>query len=99
MYIRFLLEEKFTPQNVYKTTEVKSDSITSISKVRDLDEDDELEENTVVDSNIKRAKLSPIEISDYVKNLKSAAVHWYNSFNPWNNSSYKRRESMAGSIE
>ncbi|WP_019412820.1 DUF262 domain-containing protein [Paenisporosarcina sp. TG20] len=93
-YIRFLLEEKFTPQNVYKTTEVKSDSITSISEVRDLEEDDELEENTVVDSNINRPKLSPKEISDYVKNLRSAAVHWYNSFNPLNNSSLTNEESL-----
>src|SRR5690554_5384959 len=34
-YIRFLLEEKFTPQNVFNKTEVKLDSITAITEVRD----------------------------------------------------------------
>jgi len=93
-YIRFLLEEKFTPQNVFNKTEVKLDSITTITEIRDNIEDDELEENVVEEKTVMRAKLAPKEISDYVKSLKSAAVHWYNSFNPLNNPSLTSEEKL-----
>lgn len=84
-YIKFLLEDKFTPQNVFSKTDVKLDSITTITELRDQDEDDEPEENGTEEKLVKRAKLAPKEIFDYVKSLQSAAVHWYNSFNPLNN--------------
>jgi hypothetical protein len=84
-YIRFLLEEKFTPQNIFSKTEIKLDSIITITEVRDNDEDDEIEENAIEEKFIMKAELAPKEIFDYAKSLKSAAVHWYNSFNPLNN--------------
>jgi hypothetical protein len=93
-YIKFLLEEKFTPQNVFSKIEVKLDSITSITEIRDQDEDDETEENGTDEKPIMRASLAPKEISDYVKSLQSTAVHWYNSFNPINNSDLTLEESL-----
>lgn len=93
-YIRFLLEEKFTTQNVFNKTEVKLDSITAITEVRDNDEDDEIEENAIEEKIAIQTKLSPKEILDYVKSLKSAAVHWYNTFNPLNNSDLTSEESL-----
>ncbi len=44
-YIKFLLEEKFTPQNVFNKTEVKLDSIADITELRDRELDEEPEEN------------------------------------------------------
>ncbi len=41
-----------------------------------------------------QAKFAPKEISDYVKSLKSAAVHWYNSFNPLNNPELTSEEQL-----
>lgn len=93
-YIRYLLEEKFSPQNIFNKTEVKLDSITSITEVRDQIEEEELEENGIEDKSVMRAKLSPKEISDYVKSLQSAAVHWYNSFNPLNNQELTKEEQL-----
>lgn len=93
-YIRFLLEEKFTPQNVFNKTEVKLDSITAITEVRDQIEDEESEENGFEEKSVLRAKLPPKEISDYVKSLQSAAVHWYNSFNPVNNPDLTSEEEL-----
>lgn len=93
-YIRFLLEEKFTPQNVFIKTEVKLDSIAAVTEIRDNNEEDELEENEIEEKTAMQAKLAPKEISDYVKSLKSAAVHWYNSFNPLNNSKLKPEEQL-----
>ena len=82
-YIRFLLDEKFTPQNVFSKTEVILSSITEITETRDGEEEEEHEDILIDDKLVMRAKLSPNEISNYVKSLKSASVHWYNSFNPW----------------
>ena len=93
-YIKFLLEEKFTPQNVFSKTEVILDSITDINEIRDEDDTEEPEENGAEERPIMRAKLAPKEISDYVKSLQSAAVHWYNSFNPLNNPNLTSEEQL-----
>lgn len=95
-YIRFLLDRKFTAQNIYSKTEVKLNSILSFEEIRDEDESDQEEvdvngEDAIV---VKRSKLSPKEIEEYVGSLKSAAVHWYNTHNPINNSDLTSQESL-----
>ncbi|MDB5054977.1 MAG: hypothetical protein JWM44_3027 [Bacilli bacterium] len=92
-YIRFLLEEKFTPQNIFSKTEVSLHSIATITEMRDSETDEE-DEITLEEKVVKRAKLSPKEISNYVKSLRSAAVHWHNSFNPLNNKNLTSDESL-----
>ena len=91
-YIRFLLEEKFTPQNIFNKTDVILSAVTEITETRD-NEQEEQEDVSSEERIVKRAKLAPNEISNYVKSLKSAAVHWYNSFNPLsaNNLTYDER--------
>ena len=85
-YIRFLLEQKFTPQNIYIKTEIILDSIQQFEEIReettDQDEDDQNGEDLTA---VLRSKLSPKEIEDYINSLKSAALHWYNTFHPVNN--------------
>ena len=95
-YIRFLLEQKFTPQNIYAKMEVKLSSIQEFQEIKEVEENDqeEIEENTETDSIILRSKLSPKEIEDYVNSLKSAAVHWYNTHNPVNNPDLTDSESL-----
>lgn len=94
-YIRFLLEEKFTPQNIYAKVEVKLSTIQEYEEIRE-DENTDQEEGEAEDEerNVLRAKLSPKEIEDYVNSLKSAAVHWYNTHNPLNNSDLNRPEQL-----
>ena len=79
-YIKFLLNEFFTARTVYGAK-------TGFEELQDPDEhqpyDVESDGNDnieVVDSN--DGKLYPIEISEYVKSLKSVAQYWYYSFNP-----------------
>ena len=95
-YIRFLLEQKFTPQNIYNKTEIKVSSIEEFEEVRENEETDqeEVETNGIEDEIVLRSKLSPKQIKDYVNSLKSAAVHWYNSHNPANNSDLTPEESL-----
>jgi len=95
-YIRFLLEQKFTPQNIYAKTEVKLSTIEDFEEIRINEEADqeELETDSSEEEIIMRSKLSPKEIEDYVNSLKSAAVHWYNSHNPLNNQELTNEESL-----
>ncbi len=87
-YIRFLLEQKFTPQNIYAKTEVKVSSIQEFEEIKEDEETDQEEVDTNgngEEKTILRSKLTPKEIEDYVNSLKSAAVHWYNTHHPVNN--------------
>lgn len=95
-YIRFLLEQKFTPQNIYAKTEVKLSSIQEFEEVREDEETDqeEVEETEEDEVIVLRSKLSPKEIEEYVNSLKSAAVHWYNTHNPINNQDLTNQESL-----
>jgi uncharacterized protein with ParB-like and HNH nuclease domain len=95
-YIRFLLEQKFTPQNIYAKTEVIVSALQEFEEIRedegnDIEEVEEFENEELV---VLRSKLSPKEIEDYVNSLKSAAVHWYNTHNPINNTDLTSAESM-----
>lgn len=79
-YIRYLLEQKFTPQNIYEKKEVNLSSIENFEEIKEeYDLSDEVEENGIGEEVIMRSKLSPKEIENYVNSLKSAAIHWYNT--------------------
>lgn len=95
-YIRFLLEQKFTPQNVYAKTEVQLSSLQEYEEIREDEENDQedVEGNGSEDAIVFRSKLSPKEIEAYVNSLKSAAVHWYNTHHPVNNSELTEEESL-----
>lgn len=95
-YIRFLLEQQFTPQNIYAKTEIKVSSIQRFEEIKEREETDqeEVDTNGVDEEIILRSKLSPKEIENYVNSLKSAAVHWYNTHNPINNLDLTDEESL-----
>lgn len=95
-YIRFLLEQKFTPQNIYAKTEVRVSSLQDFEEVREDEDTDqeEVEINGEDEIIVMRSRLSPKEIEDYVNSLKAAAVHWYNTHNPVNNPDLTTQESL-----
>ncbi|GEP52285.1 hypothetical protein FNO01nite_29570 [Flavobacterium noncentrifugens] len=97
-YIRFLLEQKFTPQNVYAKTEVKLDAVKQFREVREYEENDIDDEDEDIEISVPtvvlKSKLTPKEIEEYVNSLKSAAVHWYDIHNPKNNKNLTTDESM-----
>ncbi|MCH7963770.1 MAG: DUF262 domain-containing protein [Bacteroidetes bacterium] len=95
-YIRFLLEQKFTPQNIYTKTEVKISSLQSFEEIREEDDTDqeEVEVNGINEKTVLIPKLTPKEIENYVNSLKAAAVNWYNTHNPLNNPELSAKESL-----
>lgn len=95
-YIRFLLEEKFTPQNIYTKTEVKLSSLQDFEEIKEDEESDqeEVEANGIEEKTVLIPKLTPKEIENYVNSLKAAAVHWYNTHNPISNPDLTKNESL-----
>lgn len=95
-YIRFLLEEKFTPQNIYTKTEVKLSSLQDFEEIKEDEESDqeEVESNGIEEKTVLIPKLTPKEIENYVNSLKAAAVHWYNTHNPISNPDLTKNESL-----
>lgn len=93
-YIRFLLDDYFSPKKVLekiskiivKIVEIKE---TVESNSEDDDSDDDTEDEPV---QIFTPKLSLKDINTYVKSIKDASKHWFNTHNPQNNSDYTKEE-------
>jgi uncharacterized protein with ParB-like and HNH nuclease domain len=82
-YIHFLLNEKFTPQNVHRKVEKEVDLQEVEEQSSEADNLEIDDENVETSAEIRViAYLQPKEISDYVNSLKESIVHWFNSFYP-----------------
>jgi uncharacterized protein with ParB-like and HNH nuclease domain len=96
-YIRFLLDEEFSPKKVLQKVEVKTDSLAKIVEFKEIDQDDDddaVEQVLATPTPQMKAGLPIVEINNYVLSLKAAAKHWYNSYNPENNSDLTNDESL-----
>lgn len=79
-YVDYLLNKKFTAQNVLTKKAVKV-NLDEAKEVRDEDFDnqDEVEENTIIK---KEAQLPAKDIKEYVNSLKSASKKWFQTWYP-----------------
>jgi hypothetical protein len=68
-YVRFLLDQKFTPQNIYSKTEIK---ISSLEEFEEIREDDNIDQEDV-DSNGDEAKLFFVQ-NYHQKILKNMSI-------------------------
>src|SRR5690606_25624723 len=94
-YIRFLLDEEFSPGKVLQQVEIRINMIDVVEEVKDdnsENEDDSLE-NDEVQEIVKQSKLPIKEIHKYVISLKSASRHWYNTYNPAKNDELTQTEA------
>ena len=84
-YIKFLLDEKFSPQKIYaKKIEREVALDYPEENPADLETDDTENENGDAEERIneKQDRLKPDEIRRYVNSLKESAVHWFNAHYP-----------------
>lgn len=84
-YIRFLLDEQFTPQRVHRKVvqEVSLEEADEQTWKHVEELEDEADEEIVSSDETKpTADLSPAEIRDYVLSLKESSVHWFATFHP-----------------
>jgi uncharacterized protein with ParB-like and HNH nuclease domain len=94
-YIRFLLDEYFSPKMVLEKVEVKTERLSLIEEQVDADDHHEDEDESHVEEITELiSKLDIKEINKYVLSLKAAASHWYNSFNPVANVEYSEEERV-----
>ena len=92
-YIDFLLKEQFTPKKIFEKEEIPVNNLEDFEEIiDDFEEKDEANGGDEEISIAYRSKLKPKEIEEYVNSLKSAAVHWYNTFNPINNQELRKTE-------
>lgn len=84
-YIKFLLDEQFSPQKVHKKVEREVVLELPEEQRTDFEIDDTENENGEPEeiSVVTTALLGPIEIKKYVNSLKESAVHWFNSHYPY----------------
>ena len=84
-YIKFLLDDQFSPQKIRKKAERESVLEFPEEQHTDFEIDDTENENGDTEEKAieTKALLQPIEIKEYVNNLKESAVHWFNSYYPY----------------
>ena len=105
-YIKFLLQEQFTPQRVHRkiAQPVELEEIEEKASDADLEADDENGLYEVDNSEpLIVAELRPNDIRDYVKSLKVSSVHWFQTHCPkvcddltWNEVKWIRRLNRLG---
>ncbi|MEK4406172.1 DUF262 domain-containing protein [Sporosarcina sp. FSL K6-6792] len=84
-YIKYLLDEQFSPQKIYKNIEkgvkleAPEEHRTDFEIIENDDEASEIQQEPIIE---QRAQLQPLEIKSYVHSLKESAVHWFNSHYP-----------------
>jgi uncharacterized protein with ParB-like and HNH nuclease domain len=96
-YIRFLLDEEFSPTKVLNKITVNKKDLIKISELTEDStewEDDSEDIFEVIETKVEQSQLAITAIDDYVKSLKDSAQHWYNTFNPENNQSLTSDESL-----
>ena len=94
-YIKFLLEDQFTPQRIHSKVvrRVELEEAEEQASDADLEADNE---NGLDDFEgsvpMKEAELQPNEIREFVKSLKESSVHWFHTFYPEMSSDLKPEE-------
>ena len=83
-YIKFLLDEQFSPQKVHKKVEHEVNLELPEEQLTDfeIDGSDNEDDDTGESKPVVTAHLKPVEIKNYVNSLKESAVHWFNSHYP-----------------
>ncbi|MFC5527518.1 DUF262 domain-containing protein [Rhodanobacter ginsengisoli] len=98
-YIKFLLDEQFTPQRVHRKmvqpVELEEAEEQTSEADQDIDDENALEitEATEARELVMVAELRPNEIRDYVKSLKASSVHWFRTFYPAMSEDLTRKET------
>jgi hypothetical protein len=85
-YIKFLLNEQFTPKKVHQKSEqevtLEIPQEVRAEQIAIEGDDAEIGEATESPRTERRAILKPTDIGEYIHSLKESAVHWFTSFYP-----------------
>lgn len=94
-YIRFLLDDKFTPKNIFNKVEIDIKDLEEFEELKGIDDIEEYDDDEdIVGNGQMVSKLAPKELEEYVGSLKTIAVHWYNTHQPINNPDLTENEQL-----
>ncbi len=92
-YIRYLLDDYFTPKSILENFEISTNSVEGFSEL--LDEADQDDESTESDNEeAQSSKLTINEINTYVSSLKVSAKAWHSTFFPKDNNELSSEEQL-----
>lgn len=83
-YIRFLLEQFFTAKNIFQASPLIFTDV-EVQEIVSLDEEENEEENEKDEPVRQITVLTLKHINDYVTSMQKAVKHWYDIFNPLEN--------------
>lgn len=94
-YIRYLLDDYFSPKNIFEKLEVSTSGIEYVEELIDSadSDDDEVIEQVPIMS--RQSKLKIIDISKYVDSLKESSKIWYSTFFPSDSEELSENEQIA----
>ncbi|AQQ52258.1 GmrSD restriction endonuclease domain-containing protein [Planococcus lenghuensis] len=85
-YIKFLLDEQFSPQRIYENTEraveLEDPEEQREDEINEAEDIQESADETALINGSNNERLSSSAIKDYVHSLKASSVHWFNSHYP-----------------
>ncbi|WP_029913825.1 DUF262 domain-containing protein [Pelobacter seleniigenes] len=94
-YIRYLLDDYFSPKRIYEKLEV---SVSHVDHVEELIDDVDFEDDEAVETEVSnniRSKRSINEICAYVDSLKASSKVWYSTFFPAESNDLTSEEQVA----
>lgn len=96
-YIRYLLDEYFSPKKVFEKLEVSTKKLDLIEEMIDSPEmEDEESDNEELEKITRiQSKLTIKDISDYVDSLKVASKVWHGTFFPSDTTIFSEVEKLA----
>ena len=94
-YIRYLIDDYFSPKNIFEKLEVSTSGIEYVEELIDSpdSDDDEVIEQVLIIS--RQSKLKIIDISKYVDSLKKSSKIWYSTFFPSDSEELSEIEQIA----
>lgn len=94
-YIRFLLDNYFSPKKVFEKISISTNKIERVEEVRDFEDPDEHEDDAIqVDSIVESSKLTIKDIDAYVDSIKVASKTWSTTFFPHNSDELSENEKL-----
>lgn len=93
-YIRFLLDEEFSPKKILENVPCLTTGLVSSDKLQEIEQDDDDLQDEEIDVLEFNTRLDVKAINDYILSLKSSASHWYNLYNPENNTQLTEVEAV-----
>lgn len=94
-YIQFLLDEHFSPKNIFDKSKIFTTDFLRINELRNDPYSEEDDESLSELMPIQHSKLTISQINEYVNSLKASARIWYATFFPDDTSELSRDEQLA----